>query len=333
MTPPRRIIKGATLFITFRAVGRSFRFLPTKEVRQIIEYTLAATLESYANLIHMHEYVFLSNHGHFLLTDVAGVLPNFMRDLNSLISRNLNASRGHRGANFEDGYNIVRPLPDREGSMDDKIIEHAVYTLANAPSAHLVARARHWKGPSSSKLPYNKTILVSRPNYGTWKYLGEQSKDSIHRNPSHKRRKEKKRLQYSGTKFPEVARFKLVRPPIRQEMSDGELRHEILRQLNERELELIFERSKNGRTVMGMKLVLKQNWQLSPRNKEDMFSTIPSVSGRSKWARIEALQHLGAFLQDYRRALQSFIRHELDICFPHGTWLMRIRYATPCASS
>ena len=281
----------------------------------------------------MHEYVFLSNHGHFLLTDVGAVLPNFMRDLNSLISRNLNASRGHRGANFEDGYNIVRPLPDEEDSIDDKIIQHAVYTLVNAPSAHLVARARHWKGPSSWKLPYNTTIAVSRPNCGTWKYLGEQGKTNAHGDTSRKNRKNKKRQQYSGTKMPAVAHFKLVRPPIRPEMSDEELRLEILGQLNERELELILERKKTGRTVMGMKLVLKQNWQLSPRSKEDMFSTIPSVSGRSKWARMEALQHLKAFIHDYRRALQAFIAHQVDVCFPHGTWMMRTRYATPCAPS
>ena len=281
----------------------------------------------------MHEYVFLSNHGHFLLTDVGAVLPNFMRDLNSLISRNLNASRGHRGANFEDGYNIVRPIPDNEGSIDDKIIQHAVYTLANAPSAHLVVRARHWKGPSSWKLPYNTSIAVSRPNCGTWKYLGAQKKTTVHDKAARERRKDKTRQRYSGTKMPPVARFKLVRPPIRLEMSDEELRTEILRQLNERELELIFERRKNGRNIMGMKLVLRQNWQLSPRSKEDMFSSNPSVSGRSRWARIEALQHLRAFIQDYRQALQSFIRHELDVCFPHGTWMMRTRYATPCAPS
>jgi|GEM_PF-2147138 len=325
------IIKGATLFITFRAIGRSFRFLPTREIRQIIEYSLAATLQSYSDRIHMHEYVFLSNHGHFLLTDVAAVLPHFMRDLNSLISRNINASRGHRGANFEDGYNIVRPLPDDQGSADDKIIQHAVYTLANAPSAHLVARARHWRGPSSCKLAYNKTIEISRPKSGTWKYLDVADKSSAHHSPATKRGKDKHRQRYTGTKMPVVARFKLVRPPVRLEMSDEELRAEILAQLNERELELIELRKKSNRAVIGMKLVLKQNWQLSPRNKQDMFSSIPSVSGQSKWAKMEALQRLKAFIQDYRRALQSFIRHQVDVCFPHGTWMMKNLYAIACA--
>ena len=42
-------------------------------------------------------YAIMSNHYHLLGTDIGQCLPDFVRDLNSLLSRQLNAMRGIKG--------------------------------------------------------------------------------------------------------------------------------------------------------------------------------------------------------------------------------------------
>src|SRR5688500_15183715 len=141
MTPPRYIVQNQLCFVTCGAVGRSFRFLPTPTVVELLWYVLAVMAQRSG--VQIHEVIFMSNHCHLLLTDRGGVLPDFMRDLNSLLSRGLNALRGSTGANVEKGYNIVIPTDD------GKAVEHAVYTLTNPCNAHLVERAAQWEGVSS----------------------------------------------------------------------------------------------------------------------------------------------------------------------------------------
>ena len=91
VTPPRYIVEDQLVFVTCGAVGRSFRFLPVEAVVRFLWFALAATVRKYG--IAVHEVFFLSNHFHIVLTDVDGCLPDFMRDLNSLVSRGLNALR------------------------------------------------------------------------------------------------------------------------------------------------------------------------------------------------------------------------------------------------
>ena len=113
MTSPRYVVPDQTVFITLRAVGRSFRFLPTRQVRELIDYALAVMSKEHGILL--HELEFLSNHGHLLLTDVHGVLPDSMRDLASLLSRSLNVHRGHRGTNIRKG--LQRGEADGRGQV------------------------------------------------------------------------------------------------------------------------------------------------------------------------------------------------------------------------
>ncbi|MBL4686884.1 MAG: hypothetical protein JKY37_19975 [Nannocystaceae bacterium] len=103
----------------------------------------------------------MSNHVHLVLTDIKGCLPDFMRDLDSLLSRALNSKRGITGKNFE-GYQA-------QGVQDpERLIEHAVYTLDNACKANLVSRSKHWRGVSSRNLKYGNTVRIARPKMSLW---------------------------------------------------------------------------------------------------------------------------------------------------------------------
>ena len=48
MTPPRFIIEGMVFYVTVRAVNRSFRFVPKRQVREAIDYALSVVLERLA---------------------------------------------------------------------------------------------------------------------------------------------------------------------------------------------------------------------------------------------------------------------------------------------
>ncbi len=322
VTPPRCILPGQTLFVSCRAVSRQFRLLPTAAVRKLVLYALGVYLsdDRYAGRVLLHEFCFLSNHYHLLLTDLGGVLPDFMRDVNSLISRSLNAHRGTTGTNFEKGYNAVLVTDP----------EHAVYTLANPAAAHLVVRARQWGGATSVGMDYGEGLAVTRPAVGIWKHTDDDA-------PPRPRRRRKTsmdptRAAHAGrSTLPERVELVLTRPDVRADLTDAELRAHILRRLHQRELELKDERRRRGHGVLGMRGVLRQKWHESPGSREDLFGSEPVASGRSKWAVAEAKQRRQEFLAAYAQALAAYRAGDHDVEFPPGTWLMVQRYRAKCA--
>ena len=70
--------------VTVQCTGRTFRLLPTPKVVQTIEYCFAACLAGFD--IDVHEYCFLSNHFHIVMTPRQTNLPAFMQNFNSLLS-------------------------------------------------------------------------------------------------------------------------------------------------------------------------------------------------------------------------------------------------------
>jgi REP element-mobilizing transposase RayT len=317
VTPPRHIVPDQLCFVTARTIGRMFLLLPEPRVVQLIGFIFALAVQKYGLLV--HEVMFLSNHFHMLATDVDGRLPEFMAYLDSLLARSLNAIRGRSGTVFEKHYNLVVV------TGEEAVLEHAKYTLANPCAAHLVRRSRHWKGFSSRSMRYGQPVTFKRPKLGLWrKPMDEPNHRMKAMDPGRAKRRHK------PSKLPETVQFTLHRPPVREGLTDDEVRAEVLRRLDEREMELIRERSKQGIQVAGMDKVLAQKWYSFPGAPEDMFKTTPKVSGRSKWLRIEALGRLAWFEQAYRRARERFAQGMRDVLWPRGTWLMCVRHGLPC---
>ena len=155
-----------------------------------------------------------------------------------MISRELNAIRGTRGTNFEKEPGIVQI----EGHQ--RVLEHAVYTLANPVRAFLVATSRHWLGVSSVKMKYGVPVVVRRPQFGLWSGKAAHARRAASRRSG--------RAAYAGrTKMPETAELVIDRPPIMPELSDEELRALVLEQLAEREQKIARERLERGIQVVG----------------------------------------------------------------------------------
>jgi putative transposase len=299
----------------------------------LLWYVLAVMAEKTG--VQIHEVLFMSNHCHLLLTDRRGVLPDFMRDFNSLISRGLNALRGSTGSNVEKQYNIVTPTDA------SKLIEHAVYTLTNPCSAGLVERADQWEGVTSFGLEYGQTLTLRRPSKGLWKAIADAA-ENLERKPN----TSEGRLQHAGrTKLPEVVDFALVRPPVMREHSDASLRELIRAEVKRVESQKAAERRRERRNVMGMRRVASQSYTDTPGTSRELFQTTPRVSGKT-WARVARLCRRLAFERAHaiaRDAIAGLLAQASELSrelaaklaaieIPHGAFLLRRRYGCICAS-
>lgn len=318
VTPPRQIHPGQHCFVTVRAVNRSHRFVPTQRVTATISYCLAVTLAKFRGRITIHDYLWMSNHFHLVLTDHDACLPRFMEALDSLLSRALNALRGITGTNIEKGYNLVVV------NGEDRLIEHCVYTLANPCSAHLVKRCRKWKGASSLGLEYGQPLVVHRPKVGLWaaRVEGARRQDA----------RETLRARARGrTRLPEKVELVLERPKVLEELSDTELRQLVRERLGARENELIEQRRKHGRGVLGWDEVVKTSYLAMPRQRDTFYGRIPSHSADDRATWCSAAERRRRFLAAYYRALKAFVRGDRTACFPEGTWLMKQRFGVACS--
>ena len=268
MTPPRYNTPGQTCFVTVRAVGRAFRFLPDRAVRESIDFLFALCVAKYGLLV--HEYLFLSNHFHMVVTDPAGALSDFLRDFDSMLSRQLNALRGTKGTNFEKEPRI-QIIADAQC-----ILDKSVYSLTNPLAAHLVERMRQWKGCSS---------------------------------------------------------FTLVRPAVRPELSDAELRRHVRDRVAAREQELIAERRRKKIGVLGWRGVVTQHYTATPRTSRVLFERRPRVTGSDRAACARVLATLDRFVAAYRCALASFQRGASWPTLPYGTLQLARRYGVRCATA
>lgn len=318
VTPPRYNERGQTVYVTVQAVGRSFRFLPTREVRESIAFLLAWLATEHGLLV--HEYEFLSNHFHFSAKDPEGRISEFLQQFDSMLSRQLNALRGTTGVNFEREPGIVR-IVDGEG-----LVQKSVYTLTNAVSAHLVERVRHWKGPSSYHLEYGEAVTVERPKCGLWAETRSGRRSGKH--PSRWRRR------YRGrSRAPQTATFTLARPDARPDLTSSQLRAEIRRRVAAREEELIEERRRTGKKVLGWLGVLRQHYLAVPTSSRVLFERRPRLTGHDKEACARFAKVLTRFTAAYRHALTRFKAGARTTTFPYGTLQMARRYNLRCATA
>ena len=203
-----------------------------------------------------------------------------------------------------------------------RVLEHAVYTLANPVRAFLVATSRHWLGVSSVKMKYGVPVVVRRPQFGLWSGKAAHAKRRASRRSG--------RAAYAGrTKMPETAELVIDRPPIMPELSDEELRALVLEQLAEREQKIARERLERGIQVVGRSRCLAVHFLAIPK-PEELFSRQPSFSASSNRERKRLAELRRRFLVAYYAARDRFLAGERDVVWPEGTWLMRVRFGLPC---
>ena len=289
MTPPRQILPGQTFEISCRTHGRVFRFLPTWQIKQLMLYVLALGAERYN--VSVYGVVLMANHYHLLGRDNDGVLPDFVRYVNSTLARAINALQGRDdGVWSADGYGLLRP------QSDEDLVARMVYLMANPVEAGLVRRAVEYPGVVTLPSHVGTSTVIERPDF----FFRE------------------------GGPTPKQVTLRIEAPPgfggveaWRQRIAEG---------LRECERACLKERREAGLGTGGGSKALRVRVGEAPATREQWFRMRPSIAAREKAVRIAAIRALRAFREAYLAAWTRFRDGETDVEFPAGTWWM-VRYA------
>jgi putative transposase len=283
VTKPRCVLPDVVYLITRRCSERRFFLLPDPIVRQIFEYLLGLLAKQYG--IAIHAYVVMSNHYHLVVSDTDGRLPDFQRDLNSLLARAVNRHRRRWEAFWDrQPYSAVKLLEKGD------VISKMAYTLANPVKARLVDCADEWEGATSAGMVFGRAKRIRRPE------------------------------GFFRESMLEEVELVLTRPKCFAGLSNAEVLELVRADVARREA----LHAQTGK-AMGMAKVRKQGWESSPETFEPRRQMNPTIAGRNKWARIEALQRAKEWLVAYSDALAGFVGGEREVEFPRGTWHMRVR--------
>ena len=297
VTLPRRVLPGATYLVTRRCTQRQFLLKPSALINQVFKFVLATAAARYK--IRIHAACVMSNHYHLVVTDPRANLPEFARVLDGVLAKALNLLYDRR-ENFwaPSSYSAV------ELTSPDDVVEKVAYTLANPTTAGLVERGRQWPGVWSNPRSLGKPgEIVERPTH----YFTDD-----------------------GT-MPERAVLTYSRPPGFASL-DAFLAL-VMARLEDLEEVASAERAAKGLRVAGVRRVLNQRHTDGPASVEPRRALDPRIASMDRRTRIEVLDRLAHFFESHREALLRYLSGKRNVLFPHGTYLMRVRFGVACASS
>ena len=292
MTLPRRVLPNTTYLVTRRCLGRRFLLRPDRALNQLVLYCLALGARKHG--IEVHGVCVMSNHYHLVMTDVHGVLPDFVGWLNCQLAKRIKRLRRWDEVVWEPNVHYSAVELRGEAAALDKV----AYTLLNPMSAGLVRRPEDWPGVvSTMKQLCRGKLQVQRPR------------------------------RWFKDELPESLTLALTPPPC---FSNRPAYLDALGSLIERRLRTLrAEWASQARHVVGRKAVLKTSVTSSPASRKERFGRSPTFSALTRHAWLQAAKRLRAFRAAYRRAYEAWRSGEPDVEFPEGTWwLARCANAT-----
>ncbi len=266
---------------------------PSKKRNRQVEYCIAVAAERHG--IEVHAVVVMSNHWHCVASDPKARMPAFLRDVHAWIAKTTNQSLGR----WENVWSTTQTSLVRSNG-DDNVLASMVYTMANPVAAGLVAKGHKWPG-----------VRVC------W--------------PDKRRPVRRPRLFRKGGPMPEQATLELSRPPGFEGLDDHALFLKIRGAVEKCEAKHRKAIKKAGRKVLGRRAVRKQSPFDSPRSRAPRRKMSPRVAEKDKWRRVEALQRLQWFLDEYRCALTLWRAGFREVVFPAGTYGLRVHARVACA--
>ena len=183
----------------------------------------------------------------------------------------------------------------------EDVLDKTAYTLCNSVSAHLTAKAKHWKGVWLYRQDHSRTI--QRPDVY---------------------------FQSDGD-MPDVAELRLYQPPSHENLSAHTYEKLVAAEVAHREQNIATEMQKTGERFMGMDAVLRQAQNDKPKSFAPRRTLNPRFSAINKWLRVSAIKRYKQFLSEYREALEAFRAGNRDVFFPFGTYALRIHLSVNVA--
>ncbi len=297
MSLPRQVLPEKFWFVTRRATQREFLLRPDDAMNNAFLYCLIEAAQRFQIRLLLTQ--MMSNHHHTIFYDSHGMAVEFYHRFHTHLAKCVNALRGRWENMWSSEPTCLVELTD-SGAVLDKL----VYTATNPVKDGLVEKVHHWPGPNTLNALFDGRVLRAR------------RPDFLFRD--------------DGT-MPEEVEIQLVLPA---ELGDVDpLLLELRRQIAEVEAACARDRQATGRQVVGRRAIRRQSWRHSPTSREPRRNLRPRVAGRSKWARIQALQRNRDFVPQYRAARARWLAGE-PAEFPAGTyWLARFAHVPVAATS
>ena len=337
MSLARRVLEHATYMITRRCSERRYFLRPDRKVTRLIEYLVGVLAKRFE--IQVIAACFLGNHYHVILVDPVGQVPKFMQELNSLLARALNAHWG-RGENLwaPGSYNSVEIDPIHD---EQTLLEKLAYLWCNPVAAGLVERPESW--PGLLTLPEDMGRLQryrERPDdafFGGklppgWEATYEPRRerlDRLTRRSRPRRAAQPKRAEYQAkpSTLPEGSTLEVVVPPHVTDPDDFRRR---CRELLDARLEEVYaaRRTEGLIAYLGRDRILAQDPFGAPGDTIPDFGLDPALApGSDTEERIEKIQELQVWREEYASALRRWCDGDRAVRFPRGTYRLRVLHA------
>jgi REP element-mobilizing transposase RayT len=287
MSLPRRVVPGTTYLVTRRCYQRTFRLRPSPLTNQVFLYSLALAAAKTGVVI--HAVCVMSNHHHLVLTDVQGLLPEFLRELHRSTAKAINASQGQWENLWSAEPTNVVALGDGED-----VARKMAYVVTNPVDAGLVADPSEWPGVI---LWGDKEVPIARPD----EYFAPNGKAPT-------------RLSLR-VQFPAA-------PKGRRAFDRARLAKAISDRLAEahRAVRAV------GLSFLGRAGVLATSFVARARSYEQKRGMVPTVAAADPEVRKALLRTRRSFLGAYFDALRRWCDGVREARFPFGTWWMRVHH-------
>jgi putative transposase len=298
VTYPRNIRPGKTYLLTRRTVCRYYLLRPDDEMKELIEYSLAAAANLYG--LTVHAYCVMSTHIHVVLTDVDERLPQFLAYFHRHIALGTKRFRSWDGAVWDSGKTSSVELLTR-----DAIVEKIAYVLANPVAAGAVFDPEDWPGAKTSVADIGQTVVKARIP----------------------------KVFFDPTKWPEIYELPIELPPMIAEEDAETFRNEVAKELA---LQVAMARQTiTPENVLGAKraaTISPETRSTTPEPIRGLNPTFAVGRGHGDIA-IVAARAVKAFRAAYRAALKKWCAGDRGVEFPEGTWWMRVFHAVNIGGS
>jgi putative transposase len=298
----RRIIEPGTTWALSRRTTRRYFLLNPDESRSIERcywYCLGIAARKFGIVVHAA--CLMSTHSHEVVTDVRGVLPRFLQEFHRLLALTTKALRGWPGEVFD-----KRSTGQHALLTPDAIVEAIGYLIANPVESGAVRYAKDW--PGAITLPRDvgmRTVRVERPTC----YFDRD-------NP----------------RWPTIVELALEMPAgLAIDHGARQARERIADRVREREHRAWRESKRTGLPFLGTRRVVRQSHTKRATTFEPVRRINPqfAIAGNRSVARAAVLR-IRLFNAHYDEALAAWTAGRRDVCFPVGTWWMRVHHGARC---
>ncbi len=283
----------AIVEITARTILGTFLLKPTDRNRGLFLGVLGRAQQRLD--FDIYAYATLSNHYSMLVSiRSAAHLSAIMEYLHGNVAREI----GHKKSSNWPGRFWGRRGRPILCLTDAAVADRIEYILSQGVKEHIVSRAARWPGPHCAKV-----FAHGRNETGYWINRSELRE---------KERQARKPLPESAARTDYEIR--LATPPCWRDIGDEAYREHIRELLRTQAREAAQERARTGRTVLGIKRVLRYDAHHRPTELDR--SPAPHVHCTTREAREAFVNAYREFVGAFREAMHAFHQGAKDLCFP-----------------